>query len=1202
MPQPDDRRERGGAINRQGLGQRVAPEGVSGVNASAIGTPGGQGPQGIEINRNQARIVRTGAELYEALAGLAKGVSNGVEQFDKWSRKVAEKEYNDFESRMIEYGRTVNNDPRKMADWIKNSGYEPHRTTANKYLKTLALAEGKEYEALQDDKYAEIRKRASVLDLAEQADMLRKELTRLPPDGSAAAKVKRDLDEANGKLALLAQQGRVFHAGENMTSVITDVGTALQQIPGWMPEYFEGHGETIAAGIAYYGVDSDKLQILPDGTIRYQTGSGKQARTIEGSMLGDVQDIAYAIQEDMGRAGGNVDDPSSIDPERAMMVKEAIQRGKWPASMKRRESAGRVKPADPRAVLPFVYSQSGDAQIRAAITAEAASSTALDPDQRQKRAEGLLTELVDSIVFSDQDIDTKILAYEQLLTATDPTVNPQWWAGFGYEDMGTEDSVAPNALNKLRTKAREQLTDLRMGKVAEVDAQLTAVTENTTSLTDFDSASVAAMQTSMVAADPVYGGFSVTLMERDPATGEIVGGVSFRSQDAARQYMFDNPATVSSGMVHIINDRLNKPQQLGPRTFVGPSGAKPPLAVVENAAIAVATRDSLMNVNTVLADVASDRRDLDVGNEKVIQAAEFLISRLPDNPTKDDIAPVMGILLSGKLDGGATEGIRNLITGEAQDKFKSVYGLTQDHSRRIREFRGNADAMRADAQAHIDMGVTGQGIQDQLEAADRVEVIQALAANPDNQDLLYALTGTKENNDRDLWYAVTAPRIVAALEAQKLPPPTDQTLANMRALRFIPQGRELARQAANGLVNALASGEITLTPQGSIAFMEGTDGTQISGLEAVMFKTLAPKWAKEMDKEDPDNARLDQVLADPDNPYHQQARDWVQRSTTWVMGNANIARLMGEQSNIFAAALSQEQRRNANVTPGEDKNLTEDMMLKIFEDAAKATLLPVMGVRVRISQADSVSVAGGDYDVDIQTQTVMAGTAALVDARQSGAEEGQTVGGIPDVATMYREAGAEMPEGQAGIDMLVALMEGGPEAAIEALNRHEFGQPNLVLKRFIESTKEFVRPQPGVAANREDGDLNNSHYSVHWTRLDNETWNSLTARRQTDFTRIRGGSRTDEDGNARQRWYIGEAAMYAEANRDKAAKARAAEDARLIAEAEARGESSISANIAASMRRERQWRKDRVRNMNDQGIYTFQQHYQNFLKWYHSDD
>ena len=460
MPQPDDRRERGGAINRQGLGQRVAPEGVSGVNASAIGTPGGQGPQGIEINRNQARIVRTGAELYEALAGLAKGVSNGVEQFDKWSRKVAEKEYSDFESRMIEYGREVNNDPRKMADWIKNSGYEPHRTTANKYLKTLALAEGKEYEALQDDKYAEIRKRSSVLDLAEQADLLRKELSHLPPEGSAAQKVAKDLDEVNGKLALLAQQGRVFHAGENMTSVITDVGNALQKVPGWMPEYFEGHGETIAAGIAYYGVDSDKLQILPDGTIRYQTGSGKQARTIEGSMLGDVQDIAYAIQEDMGRAGGNVDDPSSIDPERAMMVKEAIQRGKWPASMKRRESAGRVIPADPTAVLPIVYGQgSDDAKVRLGILAEGGSAPSMDTDKRKKRVEGLLDGMVDTVISGDQDIDTKITALERILTASDPTVNGDWWKQFGYENLGSEDSVAPDAINKLRTKAREQLTD-----------------------------------------------------------------------------------------------------------------------------------------------------------------------------------------------------------------------------------------------------------------------------------------------------------------------------------------------------------------------------------------------------------------------------------------------------------------------------------------------------------------------------------------------------------------------------------------------------------------------------------------------------------------------------------------------------------------------------------------------------------------------
>lgn len=98
MPQPDNQRERGAVT--QGSQQQVAPQGQMAANISPISGGAAAAAPVLQIGQ-QAQIKQTGAELYQALAGISSGVQQGLQNYEKMFNLVSESQYADFETAYV---------------------------------------------------------------------------------------------------------------------------------------------------------------------------------------------------------------------------------------------------------------------------------------------------------------------------------------------------------------------------------------------------------------------------------------------------------------------------------------------------------------------------------------------------------------------------------------------------------------------------------------------------------------------------------------------------------------------------------------------------------------------------------------------------------------------------------------------------------------------------------------------------------------------------------------------------------------------------------------------------------------------------------------------------------------------------------------------------------------------------------------------
>ena len=181
MPTPDDQRQRGAQI--QTSQSRVGPSVQKTATSSpfAGGGAGGQTPTQLQIGQ-QGQIKDAGTGLFDAISGTARGVQQGINNYEQYFEMVSKIDYSEFQTAYAQQRDLVNGDPKKMAAWLENNSYVPNRVTANAYWNLHADVNQKSYEQDQDDQLLQFEKRISSLQTPEQLNEISQQMKKLDPD------------------------------------------------------------------------------------------------------------------------------------------------------------------------------------------------------------------------------------------------------------------------------------------------------------------------------------------------------------------------------------------------------------------------------------------------------------------------------------------------------------------------------------------------------------------------------------------------------------------------------------------------------------------------------------------------------------------------------------------------------------------------------------------------------------------------------------------------------------------------------------------------------------------------------------------------------------------------------------------------------------------------------------------------------------
>ena len=200
MPMPDERRERGGQTAGTQQTQNtftpqaldISPMGGGAVNA---------GPQ-LQINPNQARVVKTGGELANIFAGVAGGIQKGIAAYEQMEKTVEAARWNDFETSYLTQFDAVKGDPQKMRDWFQDQDYKPGRHTKKQYWGLRSQVNGKAYEDDQMDWLNDTLMRSSKMpNETERNRYLQQQLDLLDDNSPAYGKLHEVVMGNNSRVA-----------------------------------------------------------------------------------------------------------------------------------------------------------------------------------------------------------------------------------------------------------------------------------------------------------------------------------------------------------------------------------------------------------------------------------------------------------------------------------------------------------------------------------------------------------------------------------------------------------------------------------------------------------------------------------------------------------------------------------------------------------------------------------------------------------------------------------------------------------------------------------------------------------------------------------------------------------------------------------------------------------------------------------------
>lgn len=202
MPQPDNRRERG--AKTQTSQQTVAPQGQMPGTISPISGGAAAAAPVLQIGQ-QAQIKKTGAELYQAIAGVAQGVQQGIKNYEQMYNLVSETEYADFETSYIKENERVKGDPTKMKTWMDAQTYKPNRVTAKRYHTMKAQVNQKSYEEEQSDELAYLTRHMSTMTNADALEYANSRIGQYDENSPVAKGLYDQISKLQGSVVAQTQ-------------------------------------------------------------------------------------------------------------------------------------------------------------------------------------------------------------------------------------------------------------------------------------------------------------------------------------------------------------------------------------------------------------------------------------------------------------------------------------------------------------------------------------------------------------------------------------------------------------------------------------------------------------------------------------------------------------------------------------------------------------------------------------------------------------------------------------------------------------------------------------------------------------------------------------------------------------------------------------------------------------------------------------
>ncbi len=226
MPQPDNRRERG--AKTQTSQRTVAPQGQMPGTISPISGGAAAAAPVLQIGQ-QAQIQKTGAELYQAIAGVAQGVQQGIKNYDQMYKMVSEAEYAEFETSYIQQKDTVKGDPKKMKAWMDTQTYKPNRVTAKRYWTTRADINQRDYIDDQNDLWIGDLERMAGMSASEKLNYMNETYPTLDEDSPYAMKMQESMIKTSGDVAAETRQLQMNALNLQWRTENTELAATLRQ-------------------------------------------------------------------------------------------------------------------------------------------------------------------------------------------------------------------------------------------------------------------------------------------------------------------------------------------------------------------------------------------------------------------------------------------------------------------------------------------------------------------------------------------------------------------------------------------------------------------------------------------------------------------------------------------------------------------------------------------------------------------------------------------------------------------------------------------------------------------------------------------------------------------------------------------------------------------------------------------------------------
>jgi len=1053
MPQPDNQQTRGFYLPREQQ-QVVAPEGSSGVYNTygvAQNVAVSQKMTGLQIGQ-QARIVDDGSSLWMALEGLAKGIAGGAEQYEKFATRVAEKNQNDWETELIEFGRTVNNDPKKMAEWSRNSSYRPNSRTAKRYNTILAQMEGKEYDAYQDDIINRVSRAASQMDLDSAARFYDAEMRQLDPNDKAYKYMFDATNKINQQMYAISTELELKRTGDNYDLTLFDLGAELRKNGITAADLDNERANTIATALNLWGNDPNRLRVDPQTGDIFYTTKGENAMSIEGSFRGGLSDdLINAIREDIGTEAGNITD-GTFNPRLAANIELAMKHGKFNSQHTSRgqSRSGDIFKVD--SILNILASESGNSQAAVAMLFGGLANADGTLQQQRTRVGSGLNDIVASIENSDAPPHVKIKQLTNFLLVSNPEEHPQVYGQLGYAD-----DLQNSALTGPRDRARQLI------KTLAVDESLRIATEVDRGLQlNLDPVMYAQFASQGVAATAATLGAN--------GNNTIVELADRTKLTTADELAARNGNDLVDAFVYVINPDLTENEFLGNGVILGPG----PDAHIPQEAIAWrnARRQDYNDVQNFDNVQTMIRQGQPVNEEQATRAVNTVMRKLPATPTVEQALGVVDLVYRLSIAEGsnnaqvfAAQLMDNSSTG-AWARISTTLRLPADQTRAF-AFADRSDLASAPPELKLMM------------------LYRSMLGNTKTQELAGHLLGGK--NSRTVFDLTTAPLLVDQYKELN-----DGAVPDLRWLDTAYAFKSTAgiRERAMTLVSDLRTLVAETSPndtgvKGQMLYAIMSDNELGPGVPttARVYQELRKRWDAAHENED---QKFENIMRTPNHPDTAALDNWLLRQIGSIEGAAGI--MVMTQTSAWSNTKRITREGQDPIALDQDRMILA--ALKAMDTAGDLGMTPtVANAATKMTAAD---LERFNTPLSVEHQAIAEGLQhiqMIIQSPQKGAvtSEGDMLtllnklGVFDDVLSRGGLIGADnLKADQEFVDLLARGLFN--EARLLARKRNTTNQASgeYRFNQVIQALGKVMRPVTDTAATSESRNITNAYFRVYF--------------------------------------------------------------------------------------------------------------------------